>query len=237
MRFMIVKDKCACSQRLNPHCLNSYLTNMTAMSSNKIRLLALCGILSPIIYLITLILGGILDPSYSHIQKTVSELVEQGAPNRDLLNVMLVIYNLLLIPFAVGLYMGLKKGWARSVVLVALVLTGVLGTAVTVFFPLDAGGQSVTLTGALHLAVVGLVVPATFAFMLAFWRSARKDERWKKYGFFSLAIFVITLISGLATVAFVTSDFRGLVERITIGSTLVWVEVLAIKLYSLANKP
>jgi hypothetical protein len=205
------------------------------ISNGKIQALALCGILSPIVYLITVAVGGFLDPSYSHIGKTVSELVEVGAPNRDLLNIMLVVYNVLIIPFAIGLYFGLKKGLSRSLVLVALVLTGILGTLVTVFFPLDAAGKSVTFTGMMHLVVVGLVVPCTFIFMLGFWNSARKDDRWGKFALFSIAVFIVTLISGIATAAFVNSDFRGLLERITIGSTLLWIEVLAIKLYSLAK--
>jgi hypothetical protein len=201
------------------------------ISNGKIRALAICGILSPIVYVITVAVGGFLNPSYSHIGMTVSELVEIGAPNRNLLNVMLVVYNLLIIPFAVGLYFGLKSGFSRILVLVALVLTGILGTLVTVFFPLDAAGQSVTFTGMMHLVVVGLVVPCTFIFMLGFWNSARKDERWRKMGLFSIGVFTVTLISGIATAAFVYSDYRGLLERITIGSTLFWIEVLAIKLY------
>jgi heme A synthase len=111
-----------------------------------------------------------------------------------------------------------------------------LGVAWTLLFPLDEGGKSETLTGMLHLAVGGLVVPLTFAFELAFWRTARKDERWKNYSVFSLVIFIITLVFGLTTVVFVNSDVRGLFERITIDSTLLWVEVLALRLYSLSRK-
>ena len=206
------------------------------ISNGKIRALAICGILSPIVYVITVALGGFLDPSYSQIGKTVSELVQRGAPNRDLLNAMLVVYNILIIPFAVGLYFGLKKGVTRSIVMVALVLTGILGTAVTVLFPLDAGGQSVSFTGMMHLVVVGLVVPCTFAFELGFWNSAKKDERWGKLGLISIAIFIVTLISGIATAAFVNSDYRGLLERLTIGSTLLWIEIVALKLYFATKK-
>jgi hypothetical protein len=83
----------------------------------------------------------------------------------------------------------------------------------------------------MHLVVVGLVVPCTFVFMLGFWNSVRKDERWGKLGIFSFAVFVVTLISGIMTAAFVNSDYRGLLERITIGSTLLWVEVVSVKLY------
>ena len=44
------------------------------------------------------------------------------------------------------------------------------------------------------------------------------------------------MISGLATAAFVNSDYRGLLERITIGSTLVWIEVVATKLCSITKR-
>jgi hypothetical membrane protein len=205
-------------------------------SNIKIQSLALCGILSPIIYLIAVAIGGFLDPTYSHFGKTVSELVQMGAPNRDLLNIMLVAYNLLIIPFAFGLYYSLKKGLTRILVVVALILTGILGTVVTVFFPLDANGASVTFTGMMHLVVVGLVVPCTFVFMLGFWNSVKEDGRWGKLGIFSLAVFVVTLVSGITTAAFVNSDYRGLLERITIGSTLLWIEVVSIKLCSIAKR-
>jgi hypothetical protein len=204
--------------------------------SAKLKTLAFCGILAPIIYILALVIGNILDPSYSQIGKTVSELIEQAAPNRDLLNSIFIVYNILLIPFALGLYYNLKKGWARNVIFIALIINGVLGVAWTLFFPLDVGGKSTSMTGQLHLIVGALVVPLIFALELSFWRSARKDNRWQGYGKFSLVIFAITLVFGFTTVAFVNSDYRGLLERITTGSFLFWVEVLALRLYSLSNQ-
>ena len=62
-----------------------------------------------------------------------------------------------------------------------------------------------------------LVVPFKFVFTLGFWNSARKDQSWGKLGLFSIAVFAVTLISGIV----VNSDYRGLLERISIGSTLV----------------
>lgn len=200
-------------------------------SIKTLKILALCGILAPIVYFSALIVGTILDPSYSQVGKTISELIAQGAPNRDLLNGIFIVYNVLLIPFAFGMFYGLRKGWARNIIFAALIISGVLGIAWTLFFPLDAGGKSVSLTGQLHLAVGGLVVPLIFALELSFWQGARKDSRWKRYSNFSLAIFAVTLVFGLATIVFVNSDFRGLLERITTGSFLLWVEVLALKLF------
>ncbi len=200
-------------------------------SNSKLKILSLCGILAPIVYVVALIVGNILDPSYSQVGKTVSELIAKGAPNRDLLNAIFIIYNILTIPFALGMSYGLRKGWARNVIFAALVINGILGVAWTLFFPLDVGGKSVSLTGQLHLIVGALVVPLIFALELSFWRSAKKDSRWKGYDKFSLTIFAVTFVFGLATVAVVNSDYRGLLERITTGSFLLWVEVLAIRLF------
>jgi len=202
-----------------------------SQQNTKLKFFALCGILAPVIYVFALVIGNILDPTYSQVGKTVSELIQQGAPNRDLLNVIFIVYNILLIPFALGMYYGLKKGWARNLIFAALVMNGVLGVAWTLFFPLDVGGKSESLTGQLHLIVGAMVVPLIFALELSFWRSARTDSRWQGYDKFSLAIFAVTLVFGLSTVAFVNSDYRGLLERITTGSFLLWVEVLALKLY------
>jgi hypothetical membrane protein len=46
----------------------------------------LSGVLAPIIYVATVILGGLLRPGYSHVAEAISELVATGAPNRPLLN-------------------------------------------------------------------------------------------------------------------------------------------------------
>jgi hypothetical protein len=156
--------------------------------NGKLKILAISGILAPIVYVIALSVGNILDPTYSQIGKTVSELIQQGAPKRDLLNAIFIIYNLLIIPFALGMYYGLRKGWARNVIFAALVINGVLGVAWTLFFPLDVEGKSVSLTGQLHLIVGALVVPLIFALELSFWRGAKKDDRWSGYDKFSLAI-------------------------------------------------
>jgi hypothetical protein len=206
------------------------------VSRVQLRILALCGALAPIVYVAALVVGGLLDPSYSQIGRTVSEIIERGAPNRDLLNIMFVVYNLLVIPFAIGLHTGLGRGKLRGLIAGCLIAISLLGVVWTLFLPLDEGGKSITQTGMLHLIVGGLVVPFIFIIELGFWGAARKDPRWRRYDLFSLAIFAVTFVFGITTVAFVNSDLRGLFERITTGSFLVWIEVLALKLYAQTTK-
>jgi uncharacterized protein DUF998 len=180
-----------------------------------------------------LVIGNILDPSYSQVGKTVSELIEIGAPNRDLLNGIFVLYNLFLIPFAEGLYKSLTKGSQGKLLLLSLLSIGILGIVWTLFFPLDANGGSTTFTGAMHLIIGIPVVFATLLTELSFWRAVRNDSRWQGYGRLSVVIFFVNILAGLATVALVSSDIRGLLERFSSASFLLWVEVVAMRLYKI----
>jgi heme A synthase len=197
----------------------------------QIRILAFYGILAPLLYVAALVVGNVLDPTYSQVGRTVSELIERGAPNRDLLIGIFVVYNLLLIPFAEGLYKALRKGSSAKLVFASLFLISVLGVVWTLFFPLDANGTSTSFTGMMHLIVGVPVVFATFLAEVVFWRAVRNDSHWTGYGRFSLIIFAVNLLAGLTTVALVNSDIRGLLERFASGSFLFWTEVVALKLY------
>lgn len=105
----------------------------------RIKILMLCGVLAPIVYAVTVVLGGILRPGYSHISQFVSELIAAGAPNKSLLDPLFALYNLLTIAFGAGLVMtvraasetrGKVSGTLGALVLVA---EGIFGF-VTVFF-------------------------------------------------------------------------------------------------------
>jgi hypothetical membrane protein len=205
-------------------------------TSRQIRILAVYGILAPVIYVAALVVGNLLDPSYSQVGKTVSELIETGAPNRLLLNGIFVVYNLFLIPFAEGLHKRLEKGVFSRLVTTALILAGILGVVWTIFFPLDQNGGTTSFTGMMHIIVGGFVVPLVFVIELGFWRQARLDGRWTHYGRFSLFLFLVTLVFGIATVVFVNSDIRGLLERITTGSLLLWIELVSLRLFRLSDR-
>ena len=73
----------------------------------KYRVLSVCGALAPILYIMTVALGGAIRAGYRHIAQAVSELIETGAPNRALLDALFIIYNLL-----VGLFSFRLIFWA-----------------------------------------------------------------------------------------------------------------------------
>ena len=84
------------------------------------RALALCGILSSLLYLATDIVGGLHYEGYSFTSQAVSELMAIGAPSEHVVDPLFTLYNVLVIAFGVGV---LWEGVNRSR---ALRVTGVL---------------------------------------------------------------------------------------------------------------
>ncbi|MHA2117717.1 MAG: DUF998 domain-containing protein, partial [Candidatus Thorarchaeota archaeon] len=75
---------------------------------NLFHLLAICGMLSPIIYTLMWILGGILQPGYSHIRDDISSLMAVDAPNKKLFDKFIISSSTLLFVFYIGLHWGVN---------------------------------------------------------------------------------------------------------------------------------
>jgi len=206
----------------------------------KNKILMLGGILAPIVYVLTVILGGVIRPGYSHISQAVSDLIATEAPNKSLLDPLFALYNLLVIAFALGLFQkvrgddhdrGKVVGKLGALVLLA---QGIFGL-ITLFFPEPAGGMSVAITneGAMHIVFAGLSSLTTMIAMLlmGFW--FRNSKRLRGYASFSfLCVTFVFLTGGLAAYSVANqSPVAGLVERLTIGGFLLWVFVIALNLY------
>ena len=136
---------------------------------NIFQIAAICGMLSPIIYTVMWILGGVLQSDYSHIQDDISSLFAVDAPNQRLMQSFIVISSVLLFVFYLGLHDGINDGGGSMAGPLLFVISSGLGILVALFFPLDAGGEIITLRGKMHLILVigsGLL---TIAGMVALW--------------------------------------------------------------------
>lgn len=63
------------------------------------QILAICGMLSPLVYTAMWILGGILQSDYSHIRTDISSLYAVGAPNKRLMQSFIITSSVLLFVF------------------------------------------------------------------------------------------------------------------------------------------
>jgi len=207
----------------------------------KNKVLMLCGILAPVLYVLTVILGGVIRPGYSHIAQAVSDLIATEAPNKSLLDPLFALYNLLAIAFALGLLQHVRNDHQNRRILIgtigalAVAAQGIFGLA-TLSFPEPAGGMSaaITSTGIMHIVFAGLSSLTTMLaiLLMGFW--FRNNQPLRGYGLYSfISVAAVFLSGGFAAFSVATqSPIGGLVERITIGGFLQWLFIIALMMYS-----
>ncbi len=192
------------------------------------------GIVAVLVYAGAVITGGILRPGYDHLSMAVSELIAAGSPNKPLLDGLFIGYNGLLILFAWAFGMCVRgEGRGLSVAgTVMLAVVGVLGLAMTIFFPMDTRGSAATLPGTIHLVLAGVLSLGSLLSILFVALGSRDHDA---YWVYSLVSFFLVLLTGAAAAytASQASPWLGLAERLTIGLFLVWVFVTSVRLVRL----
>ena len=180
---------------------------------NIYQILAICGMLSPIIYTVMWIIGGRLQPDYSHIKNDISSLFAVGAPNRQLMQIFIIISSVLLFLFYLGLHKGLNDG-GSIIGPYLFILASILGILIAFLFPLDEDGKIVTWRGKMHLILVIAMGILTIAGMIALWLRLNSLTSWSTFATYSLVSAVIALILMIISSIFIKGNYRGLLERI-----------------------
>ena len=201
------------------------------------KYLIFAGILAPIVYVTTVVIGGLLRPGYSHIAEAVSELVAAGAPNKPLLSSLFVLYNLLCAAFGVGVLQytaQTERKTSGRVGAISLILLGLIGVSLELFFPQDPGGPAVTFAGTMHIILASLASLVTMIAMVAIGLWFRNFPNLKGYTAYSLITFAVVFIAGGSIpVLGMTNPYFGLLERIAIGGFIQWLFFIALRMRSL----
>ena len=198
---------------------------------NIIQILAICGMISPIVYTAMWILGGRLQSDYSHIRDDISSLFAVGAPNKRLIQSLVIISSVLLFIFYVGLHEGLNDEGGSIVGPVLFIISSVLGILVAFFFPLDAGGTMVTLRGKMHLILVVASGILTFAGMIALWFRLHMAPSWSGFATYSLISAIVSVMLLIIAGIFITSKYRGLLERFGVTPYQLYYFILPLMVF------
>lgn len=197
---------------------------------NRQRFYALCGIIAPILFTIMVIIESFLRPGFSQIYSTVSEL---GLGHLAILQIInFIIFGLLLIGFTIGFskYLKTRSGKAVAVLLIAFSL-GVLFAGVAFLFQWNSPYNTVILA---HSVASIIAFYAIFIAQILTWQALKGSNQdiWKNYRIYSLISGFVTLIV-LFYIPF--SPYQGLFERVFIAVWMIWIEVTAVKLYTLTK--
>ena len=195
------------------------------------RALAVCAMVSPILYTAMWILGGILVPGYSHIQKDVSSLFAVDAYRRWVFQSLAITCSVLLLGFYVDLHWSTTRGDGSIAGPVFYTAAAFLGVLVACFFPLDAGGQPATWRGKGHLILIALSGVLVIAGMVLMYFRLRSVEGWRGFALFQLVSAPVLLVGVLIMIPFAGSRYMGLVERFMVSGYQVFYFVSGLMVY------
>ena len=194
------------------------------------QILAVFGMLSPIIYTVAWIIGGFIRNDYSHIRNDVSSLFAVRAPKKWFFQSFFIVGSALLFIFSFGLLWGIEGGGSITGPILFLIST-FIGLLVPIFFPLDEGGELVTLRGKLHLILIIISGIFVMSSMILLWLRTKVLAGWIGFAWFSLVSVPILLVLMVLSGIFGGGPYMGLTERFMVSYFQVYYFVIALMLY------
>ena len=204
------------------------------------RALLRCGILSSLLYLATDIIGGLYYDGYSFASQAVSELMAIGAPSEPIVDPLFIAYGLLVTAFGIGVVReGVHLGRAVRVTGGLLIAYAVIGLTGPTLFEMHRRGAGVP-GGDLPHIVLTVVLVVLFIATIAV-AASTLGKQFRRY---SVATLLTLIVAGAASAPYgaklaagdPTPGF-GVIERINIYASLLWVAALAIVLLRRSGRP
>lgn len=212
------------SQDSRPHSLIGPL--------NIYSILAVTGIVGPFVLIITDLAAAFLEPRYNPIRDSISSLAL--TPMGWVQTIGFLVIGLLVEVFVAGVLFGVrgKRGFGPSVGL--LVLSG-FGLLLIGAFRTDPVGAPHTIEGTIHRVAATTVFWLFPMAILLLAPSLRNDPYWENFSVYTVVtgVLALTLMIGRVCLPAQLSWF-GLYERVLVVNTVIWVELMAVRLLRLS---
>ena len=206
---------------------------MNVDRGRRLRILALCGAVAPIVYIVGALAAGAGYPGYSHMKQFVSELGATGAPTALLMNAAFLLFGVLTVVFALGLHQDIQAGpgdWLG----IALIIGYGLSYVALAFAPCDPGcrGAPGSFHHRAHFLLSDVILFVAIAGPMVLYSRLRRDPRWTD---------IAWVVAGAALAAWglFTVPVPGLAgalkQRLWLLLIFLWIETLALRLLRLSK--
>jgi len=198
------------------------------------RLIALIGVVSPILCVLVFTLAGFLHPGYSPIHHVISDL--GVGPDGWILNIDLIISGLMFIIFAIGFYQWMRpmisRGWLLASTIL-LVLSGIGVVNEGIFHQPAHGDPEAHLHMVLHgIGLAVLFYSLVIALLIMGWHFCKTPE-WRVYGWYLLLTAFVTLgLLILPTQIAGSGHIGGFIERAQVIVGFSWSVVIGWRLFN-----
>jgi hypothetical protein len=196
-----------------------------------LKLLLALGVLAPIYHVVVYeVVAVSVSPGYDPISRPVSELTATYAPTRPVLVPLLVIFDLLIIPFWIGVWRAAETN--RALRLTSSLMLGFRALALLAFpFPMVV--DEVLGANTIHTIIWGVITPLLMLAGIGA-SAAAFGKTFRRYAILTLVTLVAFSVSAGIQAAQAnageTVRWFGVTERALIGTWLQWVAVLALVL-------
>jgi hypothetical protein len=200
-------------------------------------LLALGGIIGPIVLVVGDYTPAFLTPGYNFIRDSISSLAWTNLGWMQTIGFLAI--GILVEIYVAGLLLNIHPRRGFSVSGVLLVLFGFGMLMIGAFHTDVSGATESTLQGTIH-GFAAKTVFVTFpiaAGLMSF--SIKRDTRWRHLYLYTLITVIIGFLLLIAVWLAGDTNWFGLFERLLVANMIIWVEVTAIQLLllSLRKKP
>jgi hypothetical protein len=195
------------------------------------RNLLWCGVIAPAYFIfINDVIAVMLYPGYDRITRPVSELSATYAPSRPLLLPLLIIFQLLMMGFWIGVWQVSNHNRYLRISGIVMVVFTVLGILA---YPFPMTTNEVWGANTIHSIIWGIVAPILmfFGIGVSAFAFGKRFQVFAALIVCALVIFsILTGVEAARVISGETHTWFGIVERALIGTWLTWVFVLAITL-------
>lgn len=205
-----------------------------ALRSGLQKWLHICGILSSILYITATILGALTWKGYDPASQAVSELIAVDAPSAPLVIPLFIIYGLLILAFAVGIWLSAAGNRPLRIASILIAAKEVLGIYGTLFAPMHMRGVDATFSDTMHMIITGVGVLLCMFPAIGF-ASASFGKNFRIYCIITMLVFLVFGILAGMSVQQIGSNqptpLVGFYERINIFTYMLWIIVLSIRVW------
>ncbi|MGC9357638.1 MAG: DUF998 domain-containing protein [Anaerolineae bacterium] len=210
---------------------------MQKQSTSFVHVAAVAGMIAGIgDFAVTLILG-FFYPNYNHLRFVMSELGTAQSPIALWVNAWWVLFGVLFVVFAIGLWQGFMEHGTPAAVIALMVALFGLGAGIGGgLFPMEPGGLETTLVGRLHGVFAGIgFMTIAFVPLAALWlfpRSSNPRLFWLSVGVFILGLILFGLFIAAEDVAGSRSllAYAGLWQRLFLLNHYAYLGLFAARM-------
>ncbi len=194
------------------------------------KALLVCGMLASLIWMGTDIVAALRYEGYNYPFDPISGLSTLDSPVRSLASSLVILYAVLKIPFAAGVWMIAGRKRALRIVAIFLMASGFIDLAAS-FFPWNPGEDLRTLTNMMHSILAGGLTGLLF--LLAIGIGASADGAWFRfYSYGTLLVIIVSggimaLLNNIQIEGSLPPPWFGLMERINAYGFMLWMLALA----------